>query len=269
MADVTPAQLRRGYGPIYRWLSRCGMQLETTEKLVLLNLLERQGQNASAWPVQNTICEDTGLGERTVRRALRALEDHGFIATGRSAPGAQNVYEVVLNTILDAAEHRTNGDSLSGRPPASVAAPSGHSGRPLRPHDPDPPASVAGSLSLVEDTQRSLPMEATNRNAGGGVLNDFLRDIGVINPDEWRAEYYIGDLYRARDRLLESCPPFDVFDDDSPFAQRARKFSAIEEEGRPASLMERCAAVGIHNPAGLFRSWLEVRKPKDKEARRG
>lgn len=33
--SVTPAQLRSGYGPIYRYLSRCGDSLAPASKLVL------------------------------------------------------------------------------------------------------------------------------------------------------------------------------------------------------------------------------------------
>ena len=39
MSDLTPGDLRRGYGPIYRRLSRCGDEMSNPAKLVMLNLL--------------------------------------------------------------------------------------------------------------------------------------------------------------------------------------------------------------------------------------
>lgn len=263
MADVTPAQLRRGYGPIYRWLSRCGRQLETTEKLVLLNLLERQGQNSSAWPVQKTIIQDTGLSERSVRDALRGLEDHGFLTTSRLAPGAQNVYEVHLDAILDAAEHRTGGNSLSPPPPAT-RAPLPGTQRPPRGHEVPPPgAHDADGLSLVEVTNRSHQMEVTNISRGDGVLASLLRQIGVNDPERWIADYGKANVIFAANDLLDRLPrPFIVYDDDDPSAVRRRKFSTTwpADDGRESTLLERCEAAGIHNPAGLVRSWLQSKK---------
>ena len=102
--SVSTAQLRRGFGPIYRYLSRCGVGLSTPAKMVLLNLLERQGQDECAWPEQMTISEDTGFSAVTIRKAIAELGQRGFVAQQRRGLGQSNVYSVHIEAVLDWAE---------------------------------------------------------------------------------------------------------------------------------------------------------------------
>lgn len=115
---MTPSQLRRGYGPIYRYLSRCGNDLSAPAKSVLFSLLERLGENASAWPSQQTIASDTGFSERSVRSALGELGERGFVESRRRGLGLTNLYTVDIEAILSWAENG-NGHRCA---PAMVAA---------------------------------------------------------------------------------------------------------------------------------------------------
>jgi DNA-binding transcriptional ArsR family regulator len=54
--------------------------LHKTPKAVLLNLADRADPRTDyCFPGQKTIASDTGLSERTVRRALTYLEECGYI----------------------------------------------------------------------------------------------------------------------------------------------------------------------------------------------
>jgi hypothetical protein len=116
--SVTPAQLRRGFGPIYRYLSRCGSDLSAPAKLVLLNLLERLGQSSSANPRQERIARDIDYSERAVRSALDELAGRGFISAKRLGLGRANVYTLDIERILDWAER-----GLGARDGAATAGP--------------------------------------------------------------------------------------------------------------------------------------------------
>lgn len=53
--------------------------LSSGEKEVLIVLYMHAGKNMEAWPSVKTIARLTGRCERTVKRALKRLEKHGFI----------------------------------------------------------------------------------------------------------------------------------------------------------------------------------------------
>ena len=100
--EITVAQWRNGFAPIYRALSRCGKELSANECLVLLNVLEHVGQSTDAQPTQATIAEETDISVATVKRALNKLKAVGFILV-RQQPGVagrRNIYDVDLAAIL-------------------------------------------------------------------------------------------------------------------------------------------------------------------------
>ena len=106
--QMTPSQLRRGYGPIYRRLSRCGAELSYPSKLVLINLMERVGQSARDWGPPTTIAEDTGLSSHAVNAALASLGEAGFVSS-QHLPG-RNIYELELGALIEWAERGTGGN---------------------------------------------------------------------------------------------------------------------------------------------------------------
>lgn len=62
---------------------------ESSARFVLVSLANYAGQEGlGAFPAVATICTETGLSERTVRAALRKLEDGGLIERGNQALAA-------------------------------------------------------------------------------------------------------------------------------------------------------------------------------------
>lgn len=55
------------------------VQLSNKEKLVIINLLSRADKNMNCFPSVKRIAEDCGISTRTVQRALKELEEGGFI----------------------------------------------------------------------------------------------------------------------------------------------------------------------------------------------
>jgi hypothetical protein len=87
--------------------ARAQRGLGAPERLVLLNLADkvRKGQ-CRAWPGVETIADEENLGETTVRRALRALEERGLVAQEKAGGGYRKttVYRLALpNYPADAA----------------------------------------------------------------------------------------------------------------------------------------------------------------------
>lgn len=57
-----------------------GLQLPPSEKAVLMSLADQANDSGVCWPGVGSLCERTCLGERTVQRALRALEVAGLLS---------------------------------------------------------------------------------------------------------------------------------------------------------------------------------------------
>lgn len=103
-SNVSLPQLRRGFGPIYRKLSRCGSELSIAERMVLINLLERLGQNGKAWPSRQRMADDLGISTKSVDRAVARLVANGWISTVRRGLGQPNDYYVDVARLLSWAE---------------------------------------------------------------------------------------------------------------------------------------------------------------------
>jgi hypothetical protein len=58
--------------------------LRPSEKLVLLSLADRAGEDHTSWPGIPRLVLDTGLDERSIYRAIKTLTDHGLIAVTKT-----------------------------------------------------------------------------------------------------------------------------------------------------------------------------------------
>jgi len=58
-------------------------ELSPTERLIAAYLLWRQGNNGAAWPSEETIADEVGVNEKTVRRTVKALVEIGAIKIRR------------------------------------------------------------------------------------------------------------------------------------------------------------------------------------------
>src|SRR3954454_15204030 len=70
------------------WLARLdaarrARRITPSHEIVARALLKRLGPDGQLDPAQDTLAHDTGLSERTVRRALRALADAGLLTWQR------------------------------------------------------------------------------------------------------------------------------------------------------------------------------------------
>ncbi len=92
-------------------------KINGTQKLVLLALANRTGEDHSCWPSIARLSEDTCLSERTVQRALRELETDGYIR-GEARKKATSMYKLLVPGRLVFGGKgdnlsRTEGDRLS------------------------------------------------------------------------------------------------------------------------------------------------------------
>ncbi len=178
---MTPATLRRGFGPIYRKVTRCGSEVSPFAKLVLLNLLERQGQNSTAWPGQKLIASDLAISERVVWDALKELQALGWLTVHRRGLGMTNAYVLDIERLVAWAEHRVTSESSL----APDAAQEPHEER---------------ILPIKDLPKRSLPKE---RNAAARSVH---RPIGPDYLDELQAEHptvNVADVYEdAQNRAV-------------------------------------------------------------------
>lgn len=79
-----------------------GLNLPTTQKIVLLCIADFAGKDGTAWPTANTIGSMCGLSRRAVMQALVGLKDAGHIATqNRKKDGLASVYFLSI----DVADH--------------------------------------------------------------------------------------------------------------------------------------------------------------------
>lgn len=158
-AEVTPSELRRGYGPIYRKLSRCGKEISPSGKLVLLNLLERLGQNSDTWPSQATIAHDCGISERQVATSLVELRDIGFLSWKRRGLGKSNLYALNTGRLLTWCSSRT-----------AVRAE-------------QEPQDVQRKVYPMEDLPKEeIPLKTQRTSRATAIDDDFVLKMAEVHP---------------------------------------------------------------------------------------
>lgn len=69
------------------------MVMEPSAKAVLISLADQANDEGYCWPSVGTIATRTCLSERTVRRALRELEDNGLLRSSERS-GTSNLYVI-------------------------------------------------------------------------------------------------------------------------------------------------------------------------------
>jgi hypothetical protein len=67
-------------------------EVRATTKLVYFGLLHYAREEETCWPGQAGLASQLGVGEATVRRAVREMEDGGLLRTERRGFGRTNVY---------------------------------------------------------------------------------------------------------------------------------------------------------------------------------
>ncbi|WP_370458430.1 helix-turn-helix domain-containing protein [uncultured Desulfovibrio sp.] len=75
----------------WAWQQR---HITTTQKIVLLSMADRAGEDHTCWPSLARLCADTGLSDRAVQKAMRDLEGLGLVRR-LSACGKVNTYKLL------------------------------------------------------------------------------------------------------------------------------------------------------------------------------
>lgn len=176
--SVSPGQLRSGYGPIYRYLSRCGGIITPAAKLVLLNILERLGQKGMAWPSQETIAADTGFSEPTVRRALSELSALGLLAKHRRGQGLTNQYFVDVEALLEWAESGNSAGCRTAK--SSVHEPTNSSF--FFPYKEDPPLkNHQGRDPAPQDAGSGDPLAKRHKPIDEAFIRELQDEHPAVN----------------------------------------------------------------------------------------
>ena len=157
---------------------------KSNARLVLLKLADQANDAGWSWPSVETLASETLLGDRTVQRCIRALEDLEEVAVFERA-GRLNVYRVLLGTRTDA-----------GRPEWS----SGHVDRFVGDRSVDPlalhprqvdtppragdPRQVDGGTTRVDPRQVDTPPESAppSDRRGRGVTGDG-GGVSLVTPE--------------------------------------------------------------------------------------
>lgn len=136
-------------------LSACWLiELPPTQKLVLIALADQANDKGECWPGATSISKRTGLSDRTIRRAMRDLEDAGYLRT-RFRSGHSSMFTVPLIHTPDRVSAPTP-DSLSGTPDTVSPPP-----RTLCPPEP----SFEPSLTKSREKSRSAKPDPEVRRA--------------------------------------------------------------------------------------------------------
>ena len=75
----------------WAWQQR---RISTTQKIVLLSMADRAGEDHTCWPSLARLCADTGLSDRAVQKAMADLETLGFVRR-LPACGKVNTYKLL------------------------------------------------------------------------------------------------------------------------------------------------------------------------------
>lgn len=75
----------------WAWQQR---HITTTQKIVLLSMADRAGEDHTCWPSLARLCADTGLSDRAVQKAMRDLEGLGLVRR-LPACGKVNTYKLL------------------------------------------------------------------------------------------------------------------------------------------------------------------------------
>src|SRR6202167_2756334 len=90
-----------------------GGPIDRSQRLLMLALADSSNDDGFSWPGIQTLATKTATNARTVIRALKGLERHGWIAVNRKAHyGKGNTYQINTGKLGDKLS-REIGDKLS------------------------------------------------------------------------------------------------------------------------------------------------------------
>lgn len=186
------------------WLSKCWpLQTgSTTKKAVLLVLADHADEDGFCWPRVATICVRTELQDRAVRKAIRELEDDGYINVQEDYEPAgrqtSNVYRLTINVKSPPVSgaggrvHHVQGAPAPDAPPTRTVSrtvsknrENAGSSRPRRITESDDPTSDAGDAPAPGQQPRKTTAERNSAaDAKGTSAHALARRLRTQLEDE-------------------------------------------------------------------------------------
>lgn len=182
-----------------------GLQLPPSEKAVLMSLADQANDSGVCWPGVGSLCERTCLGERTVQRALRALEEREVLVCDvRAMRTNRYTLNVALLKQMEREREAARGGAaglrqarldLAGPPEVGVNAPA--TVTPRHGDTPSPwrlyPATVtplprhSGTQTVIEPIQIHTPH--TPQPSAGGLrpLDGADEPAPLLSLPDWMA----------------------------------------------------------------------------------
>ena len=128
-------------------------QVKATQKLVLLSLADRAGENHDCWPSIDRLVENTGLNRKTVIKVIKEMVDLGLIHSQKKAFGRSNTY-----TLIGVSEHTRSSHKVSqgiNSPKKGTNANSPKNGTPIVPESEPLKVPKKGHESIKESIKES------------------------------------------------------------------------------------------------------------------
>ncbi len=121
-------------------------KVTSTQKLVLLSLADRAGENHDCWPSIERIVDNTGLNRKTVMKAIKDMVELDLIHSQKKAFGRSNTY-----TLIGVMEHTRTSNS----PKKGTNANSPNIGTPIVPESESLKVPKKGHESIKESIKES------------------------------------------------------------------------------------------------------------------
>jgi hypothetical protein len=220
----------RTLSPLFTWRSAIAdSELQPTVRHVALTLSLHMGERGDhAWPSIGTLCAETGLHRATVFRALRALEDDGWLARRSGGGKASNTYSAQVPDLPVPQDDRSH--SATGNRSHTATTPVAHSdgtGRVVRPKD------VNERDNERDNTSGDHEHDEAHRDL---IFEAFCETTAV----EWR------DLTKTRAKAIGS------------MAATLRRLGADPDEIRRRAANYHATFTTPLTPETLMRRWAEL-----------
>ena len=156
--------------------------LTATQRLVLLAVVDRAGDDGACWPSQARLAEDTAYTDKTVRTALKALEGEGFLKRQhRMKPGqgwTSDLITLLFEPIAKRDSTRTKREVAEGGGTAAPVPAEGGT---------EEPRSETSTKREVE-VVRSRVLEDSRGRGAACQAEQLLKELGEVDEDVLRAE---------------------------------------------------------------------------------
>lgn len=236
-------------------MSRCWpLQMPPMAKAVLISLADNANDHGVCWPSQPTIAARVCLSERTVRNAIKRLEEAGYLVADRSN-GRHTRYTITPTPERGATpEQGAGAERRAGDPGTSCR----------QPRHQVPPNRKEPSITVKNDsTADAVPDDPPPRGRRGTRLPDGWQPSGAVR--EWAAAEFpavsieaelaaFSDYWRAvpGQRGVK-------LDWDATFRNRVREIAARRRTGEHR---------GPHRESAAGRAARLAREGDERDARR-